>query len=83
MNDYINEIQLAFEVQGSVHQRVTLLDLSYTEESIIEGLKSGELATTTWHDGSNTYATIDECATGKEIALIISQEIEGEYFDFR
>lgn len=82
--NYTNDVQIAFEVQGSVHQRAVLLEPSdWTEERIVEGLASGDLVTTTWHDGGNTEAYVEELSTGRRIALIVSQEIEGEYFDFR
>lgn len=75
-------IQLAFEVVGSVHQQVKILDKKITEEILIKGLKDGIYATTTWIN-ENQKSTIEEVKTGKIIAEIVTQEIEGEYSDFR
>ncbi len=75
--------QLAFDIVSvSAHQQVNILNDSYDEESIIKGLKNGELATTTWfkQDG---IQTIDMVSTGEKVAVIISQEMEGEYSDYR
>lgn len=79
----MTSIQLAFEINATCHQQLHVLDKDYTEDTIIAGLQDGTLVTTTWHDGRNTRATIDETETGREIAEILSQEIDGEYFDFR
>ena len=77
-----NIIQLAFDViSASVHQQALILNPEYNEESIIEGLTSGKLATTVGHDDEESY--IEVVATGENIALILSQEVDGEYDDFR
>jgi hypothetical protein len=53
---------LAFDiVSASVDQQVRILNPEYNEESIIEGLESGKLATTTWHGDGENY--IDVIAT--------------------
>jgi hypothetical protein len=83
MSSLHEQIQIAFEVQGSVFQRAVIMDIQYDEESIIEGLKSGELVTTTWHDGNDTEAYVEVTRTGERVAQVVSQEIEGEYFDWR
>lgn len=76
-------IQIAFDIaSGSVHQQVKVVNSEYDEESIIEGLESGKLATTTWFDEGKP-STIDVIATGESIAEIVSQEINGEYEDYR
>jgi hypothetical protein len=78
----LKEIQLAFELNGTCHQRVRIVRDNYDEESIIQGLKDGTLATTTWFDHSG-FSWIEVVETGEQIGLIYSQEIEGEYFDYR
>jgi len=83
MSNLHEQIQIAFDVQGTVFQRAVIMDTQYDEESIIEGLKSGELVTTTWHDGNDTEAYVEITRTGEPIARIVSQEIEGEYDDWR
>jgi hypothetical protein len=75
-------IQIAFDVvYGDAHQRVKIIDDNYDEESIIEGLKKGTLVTTTWHGDGPCELTVTE--TGKVIGLVLSQEINAEYEDFR
>ena len=83
MVKYYNEIQIAFDVHGTVHQRVLPLKPDYSEEEIIMGLEAGTLCTTTWHNGTDEPVYIDVTTTGEHVALVISQEIEGEYFDYR
>lgn len=78
----LEEIQLAFEISGTCHQRVRIVHDAYDEEKIIEGLKDGTLATTTWYD-FNGFSWIEVVETGIRVGLIFSQEIEGEYFDYR
>lgn len=77
-----NVIQLSFEIDnGSAYQKVEILDDSYTEEMIIDGLKSGKLVTSTWHGDITpeiTYVNTDHV-----VGRIISQEIEAEYSNYR
>lgn len=76
-------IDIEFEIiSATCRQECEIVDDTYTVETIVEGLNNGTLITTTWHDGKVTHATIDELRTGKEVAIIHSQEIEGEYEDF-
>lgn len=75
-------IQVAFDVvSGTVHQIVKTTDPKYDEEAIINGLESGKMVTTMGHDESPS--TIDITATGETVAIILSQEVDGEYEDFR
>lgn len=76
-------IQLAFEiVEATCHQHIEIIDKNYDEESLIKGLNNGSLVTTTWHD-SNMDKVIENVATGDTVAKVISQEIDGEYSNFR
>lgn len=77
-----NVIQVAFDVTGAtVHQVVEIVEPYYDEEKIIEGLKAGTMVTTMGHDGNPS--SIDITATGETVALILSQEVDGDYEDFR
>ena len=78
----MKDIQLAFEISGSCHQRVRIVHDDYDEEKIIAGLKDGTLATSTWFE-LNDCTYIEVIETGVRVGLIVSQEIEGEYFDYR
>lgn len=77
-------IQIAFDiVSASVHQQARVIHLDYDEESIIEGLNSGALATTIGHEQGD-IATISISATGETVAEILSQDInDSEYEDYR
>lgn len=78
------EIQLGFDIiSATVHQIVDITDDAHDEESLIVGLNDGSLCTTTWHEGDKTISTIDVTKTGVPVATILSQEINGEYEDFR
>lgn len=77
------EFQLAFDIiEASCHQIIQIVNTDYTEESIIAGLQDGTLATSTWV-GEDYTPTIDVIATGETVGIIISQEIDGQYEDFR
>jgi hypothetical protein len=70
------KIQLAFDiVRATVHQEIEITNNSYDEDSIIEGLKCGELAT-----GMQRIIVVSTC---ESIAVVLSQEIDGEYEDYR
>ena len=80
----MTEIQLAFDiVNASCHQIVRIIKPEHDEDSIIAGLQNGTLVTTTWFDTSEELSYIDETATGEPVAVIVSQEIDGEYLDYR
>jgi len=77
------EMQLAFDiVAASCHQIIQIVNKDYDEESIIAGLRDGTLATSTWV-GEDYTPTVDVIATGETVGIIVSQEIDGEYEDFR
>lgn len=72
---------LTFEVSASVQQVLQLVDLSYDEERILSGLRTGELLTTTWHkEGQRSELTT---VNGDLVAYVKSQSMDGEYTDFR
>lgn len=78
-----NTFELRFDINvASVVQMVLIVDDSYDEDSIVSGLQSGELVTTTWFGGEADKA-IRELSTGNVIAKIMSQEVDGEYSEFR
>ena len=80
----MTEIQLAFDIEmATCHQIIRILKPEWDEDSIIDGLKSGTLATTTWFDSGEELSYIDLVETGEPVGVIISQEIDGEYFDYR
>lgn len=81
-SDSANEVQIAFDIEsGSITQTIEILNNDYDEDSIIEGLNDGTLATTTWH-GSGLPEVI-MVKTDEVIAIVQSQEVSGEYIDFR
>ncbi|ENK2262573.1 hypothetical protein AB3A98_002620 [Vibrio parahaemolyticus] len=76
------EIQIAFDIESaSVSQMVQIINDNYDEDSIIDGLEDGSLSTTTWHGNGIPEITIT--ATGEVVGIILSQEIEGHYDEFR
>ncbi|KZX74675.1 hypothetical protein A3715_15265 [Oleiphilus sp. HI0009] len=76
-------VQIAFDiVRGSGDQLIRIVDKDYDEDSIVEGLSDGSLATTLWHDLESPNSVIN-VATGNAIAYVVSQEVDGEYKDFR
>lgn len=85
----MKEIQLAFEiVSATVHQVIVITNNNYDEDKIIKGLHSGEIVTTTWHDQGIKDASFKglELAvvlTGEVIGYVKSQEVDGEYVDYR
>lgn len=79
----MSQIQLAFDIDlATCHQIIEILDTDYNEEKLIEGLNKGELFTTTWYDNGFTQY-IDKASDGNAVAKILSQELDGEYSDFR
>tara|TARA_Y100001973_G_C5153490_1_gene309424 strand:- start:934 stop:1167 length:234 start_codon:yes stop_codon:yes gene_type:complete len=76
------EIQLAFEAEVSVHQRINVVNKQYNEERVVRELQEGVLVTTTWHDQNGEPPRL-ETASGVLVGYIVSQEMEGDYFNFR
>ncbi|MBC5852122.1 hypothetical protein [Vibrio metschnikovii] len=82
--DKLTEIKIAFDIESaSVTQIIKIIDTNYDESSIISGLKDGSLCTTTWHGSDNGIPDISITATGEVVGIILSQEIEGNYDEFR
>ena len=80
----MNETQIAFYiVNAECTQSIRILKPKWDVDSILAGLRDGTLATTTWFDTSEELSYIDEIATGEPVAVIVAQEIDGEYFDYR
>jgi len=76
-------IQLAFDiVSGTVQQQVVLLNKHVDEMFLFEGLRLGYLATSLNHDGGE-HSFIVNIQTDEKVAQIISQEIDGEYEEYR
>lgn len=75
-------ITISFDiVAGSVEQKVRLVNADYDRDLLVEGLESGKLATTTWFKQGGTQV-IEAVASGEVVAIVVSQEICGEYKDF-
>lgn len=84
----MSTFELAFDIEAaSCHQVIEIIDDTYSEESIMEGLQDGSIQTSTWHNqgmsssGETNFVTVLE--TGKNIAVVKDQEIDGEYSEFR
>lgn len=77
----MSTIQIAFEVQATCQQVIKVLNDKWDEDRIIEGLKSGMLVTSTWiNEGEGTFL---EDLSGNVIGRIVSQQVDGDYSDFR
>lgn len=75
-------LQVAFDIkEGTAHQQIWVTDERYDEFKLISGLADGSLVTTLDHD--NEVQFIKEDKTDKCIATILSQEVDGEYVDYR
>lgn len=79
----MSTIQIAFEVTATAHQTVKIIDDKYTEEDIINELNNGLLITTTWYDTEDNRENHIEELSGHKVARIISQQIDGDYDEFR
>ena len=81
-DDEETNIEVSFDViHAGVTQELKILDDTYDEDAIIEGLRSGTLVTTLWFEkGEPSY--VDETVSGKHVAEVVTQEIDGEYDDF-
>lgn len=76
------EMQLAFEAEVSVHQRIQVVNENYNEQRVIKELREGVIVTTTWHSREGEPPRL-ETVSGALIGYIVSQEMEGDYFNFR
>lgn len=75
------EIQIAFEITATCHQIIKVYNKKIKESDIINGLKNGNYITSTWINKDNK--TYIEDNKGEIIGEIISQEIDGEYENYR
>ena len=73
---------IEIQVNATVNQEILITKKGVTADDILAGLNDGTYATTLGHDSHNTHSTITDVATGEEIALIVSQESDGEYSQF-
>ncbi|ENH7110180.1 hypothetical protein ABWJ26_000583 [Vibrio fluvialis] len=72
------EIQIGFYIKSAhVSQKVQIIDDNYDEDSIIEGLKNGKLCVSTFHNQPNPDISVVE--TKETVAIVLSQEIQGEF----
>lgn len=76
----LETLELRFDVSGSVKQTIDML-ADIDADELVEGLESGEYATTLYHD-EDSNPTIDVVATGETIAIIRSTEVDGDYDEF-
>jgi len=72
---------LEFDATIEVKQRIKIIDKSLTKSKLISGIKNGEYLTTTWiNENQSSYI---ENKDGMIVAMILSQETEGEYENFK
>lgn len=83
----LNTFQLAFEIQATAHQVIQIVDEAYDESRIIDELSSGILVTTTWHNqgegGSVSDLVLSRVSDDHVVGYVLSQQIDGEYSDYR
>lgn len=72
---------ISFDMSGTVSQEIKILTDEYSRDDIIKGLNDGTLLTTTWYDGEDSFI-VDADEYNYRIALIVTQEVDGEYYDF-
>lgn len=72
---------ISFDMSGTVSQEIKILTDEYSRDDIIKGLNDGTLLTTTWYDGEDSFI-VDADEHKYRIALIVTQEVDGEYYDF-
>lgn len=75
---------IEFSIEATVKQRIELISDVYDENDIALLLEEGTLKTTTWfnHDDLDKAHNYIEDHKGNRVAKILSQEVEGSYFDF-
>lgn len=89
MQKSIHPITIAFEVQATVHQTIQLTIKDMTEEDVVTGLRNGAIITTLWHTqgepGDQECLLLDlrKPDTEQQIGIILSQQVDGDYMDFR
>ena len=76
-------IQIGFDIEGGVNcQNVEVIDSTFDEASIIDGLSNGTLTTTMSFGGTRPPA-IMESKSKHIVAYILGQEFNGELIEFR
>lgn len=78
-------VDIAFNVNATIVQKVEIIHPTATPEEIASGLESGQLQTTISHQGLDTIGTtITEVESGIIIARIKEQHVEGphEFYSF-
>lgn len=79
----VESFTLHFEITSAgIEQTIQILDRTYTPCMIIHGLNNGSLVTTTGYE-PGILQSINETATGKIIAYIRGQDVDGEYEGFQ
>lgn len=85
------QFDLIFKVTTAmVTQAIVITDDAYNESKVIEGLNNGTLITTMWHSQGAQCAcpqsselNVEVEATGKKVAYVESQAVDGVFTDFR
>lgn len=80
-------VSIEFDVEPltkvvSVSHEIEILNLDYNKDKIVDGLKTGNLSTTMYHD-SYELSYITDTFTGENIAVIHGQEVDGMYSNYR
>lgn len=78
----MNNMTIEFSIEATVKQEIQLISDLYEVDEITDLLEDGTLITSTWFNHNNKKQTYIEDHKGNKVAKIISQEIEGSYFDF-
>lgn len=70
-------MRISFTAQGHIYQTIKLLTEKYTEQQIVDMLKSGEAYTTVQEKGN-----VEIISTGEIIGIVTSVDNYLEYEDF-
>lgn len=71
------DFTLAFDIRGFIEQKIKIVHPDYDKNSIISGLESEELTTSTGFT-KGAPLTIFEKATGVTVAKVLTQDVDGE-----
>ncbi len=69
----MNEIEMTFDVTGTVHQRIIITN-GMTPEQVKEGFKNGTILTSIGHNWSNGKVYSIENGNLNEVGYVASQE---------
>lgn len=79
------ECKIRFDINATIEQKIILTDKHYSEDDLINGLKSGNIITTIWHgqgNGLNPYELeVLDIIKDKKIGYIKSQSAT-EYSEY-